>query len=78
MLTKERIKKPRIVGYWAILITPQQDMLKFGQDGNVVFPHKRPREALAACRNLKVHEPDCRCYILRVFNNGQMKTFDYE
>ena len=70
--------KPRVKGYWAIQITPQLEMIKFGVDGDCKFPHKRASQALAACRNLKEAEPDCRYYILRVFDNGQMKTFDYE
>jgi len=77
MLTR-RITKPHVMGYWAIQITPQLDMIKFGLDGDNKFPHKRPREALTTCRNLKLQEPDCRYYILRVFSNGQMKTFDAE
>lgn len=77
MLTR-RITKPRIVGYWAIQITPQMDMIKFGENGDTVYPHKTPGRAQAACFNLKAKEPDCRYYILRVFDNGQMKTFDAE
>ena len=77
MLTR-RITKPHVMGYWAIQITPQLDMIKFGIGGDNKFPHKRPAQALAACRALKESEPDCRYYVLRVFDNGQMKTFNYE
>lgn len=77
MLTR-RITRPHIMGYWAIQITPQQEMIKFGADGDTKYPHKTARQAITACRNLKESDPDCRYYILRVFDNGQMKTFDYE
>lgn len=70
--------RPRIVGYWAMQITPSLEMIKFGIDGDNKFPHKRPAAALTACRNLKETDPDCNYYILRIFDNGQMKTFDAE
>jgi len=72
------LTKPKIVGYWAVQVTPQMDLIKFGQDGDTIVPYKRPGAAMAQLRYLKREEPDCRYYILRVFDNGQMKTFDYE
>ena len=77
MLTR-RITKPRIVGYWAVQVTQQMDLIKFGIDGDTKFPYKRPGQAVAQLRYLQEQEPRCRYYLLRLFDNGQMKTFDYE
>lgn len=67
--------KPKIVGYWAVQVTPQLDLIKFGKDGDTVLPEKSPSQAIKRCMVLKKQEPNCQYYILRMFDNGQMKTF---
>jgi hypothetical protein len=33
--------KPKIVGYWAVQVTPQLDLIKWGKGGDTVYPDFR-------------------------------------
>lgn len=70
--------RPRCVGYWVIQITPQQDLIKFGLNGDNKHPFKHPVGAVAEVNYLKRQDPKSRYFMLRVFDNGQMKTFDFD
>lgn len=69
--------KPKIVGYWAVEVTPQMDLIKYGKGGDVVFPYSRPSQAVKQCQALMEHSISS-FYLLRVFDNGQMKTFEVD
>jgi len=73
-----QLTKPRCVGYWAVQVTPQMDLIKWGHDGDTVKPYKTSNQALAQLKFLCKQEPNCNYYMLKLFDNGQMKTFDYE
>lgn len=70
--------RPKCVGFWAVQVTPQMDLLKFGEDSDTIHPYKTAKAAMAELSFLKGVDPNSRYYILRLFSNGQMKTFDYE
>jgi hypothetical protein len=38
--------KPKIVGYWVVQVTKGMELLKYGKDGDLIFPHKYPSQAL--------------------------------
>ena len=74
-------KKPKHVGTWVFAVTPQQEFMKWGKDGDTVFPYPPDdEEALAQAKYLSecpLHKTDI-IFILHVFNNGQMKQFEYD
>ncbi len=79
-MTKIKKARPKVVGWWAVEVTPQQDLIKFGQDGDTVRPYKTAEEAMDQIEYLKENELDdkCRYYMLKVFNNGQMVTYEQD
>ncbi len=70
--------KPHCVGYWAVQITPQLDLIKFGLEGDNKHPFKTAAQAIAEVNHLKRQDPKSRYFMLRLFDNGQMKTFDFD
>lgn len=67
---------PKLVGCWVVGVSPQQDLMKWGRDGDTEYPYGTREEALEQANYLKEsigHEED-RFYILNVFENGQMRT----
>ena len=78
----KNIKKPKLVGVWILAVTPQQELIKWGLNGDTVFPFPPEDETIVrkCADNLQksdTHKDDV-FYILHVFDNGQMKQFTYE
>lgn len=74
------MKKPKLVGIWVFVVTLDGDLMKFGQGSDTKFPfkpkHKKKVIKLAKkISKMKIHVNDT-FYILEVFNNGQIKTYD--
>ncbi len=68
--------------FWAVAVTPQQDLIKWGLDGDNKRPYssyKRAEEQLKDVQKsvLRTGKED-RYYVLRVFANGCMKTFEVD
>jgi hypothetical protein len=77
MKTATRVR-PKVVGYWAMMVTPQMDMIKYGRNGDVKRPYKTPDEALDTMTYLYDNYNDCRFYMLKVFNTGHMVTYELD
>jgi hypothetical protein len=75
------MKEPRHVGTWVFAATPQGDIIKWGKDGDTVFPYspddKEAVEQVKFLTESKLHKKD-RLYIAHVFNNGQIKHFEWD
>jgi len=73
--------KPLHVGTWVVCCTPEGDLIKWGKDGDTEFPFppddKDAQKQLNFLLNSKLHAKDV-FYILHVFSNGQIKTWDTE
>lgn len=67
----------KVVGYWAVQVTPCMELIKFGLRGDNKYPFKSPHNAVKTLNHLYNHEPDCGYYMLKVFDNGQMVTYQY-
>jgi hypothetical protein len=71
----------RHVGTWVAVCTPEQDFIKWGRHGDTIYPYPPDDvEALEMARHVArsdVHEND-RIYVLRVFDNGQMLTLEFD
>jgi hypothetical protein len=61
-----------------MMVTPQMDLIKYGRNGDVKRPYKTPDEALDNMMYLYDNYTDCRFYMLKVFNTGQMVTFELD
>lgn len=68
---------PQHVGTWVLAIS-DGELMKWGKDGDTIFPFPPDdKDAILTAKHLlksKIHRYDT-IYILRVFNNGQMKQF---
>lgn len=74
-----QMEEPKPVGYW-VMSSQAGEIIKWGLNGNTVFPYSRLEDAVEQAKSLT--EPTEamgeRFYIITVFNNGQMKTEEYE
>ena len=71
--------EPEVAGYWVFAIDPMGELMKWGLNGNTVFPYHRIENAEAQAQYLHgsdTHRNDT-IYIVTVFNNGQMKQEEY-
>lgn len=68
---------PKHVGTW-VLVVEGGELTKFGKDSDTKFPY--PPDDKDALKEAKYQatEGDSTIYILHVFDNGQMKQFEYE
>jgi hypothetical protein len=69
-------RKPKLVGVWVAAVTPQLDLIKWGKDGDTEYPYPTRRQAVNQAQYLcstDTHRDD-RFYLLKVFDNGQMRT----
>ncbi len=71
---------PNHVGTWVFACTPGGEFIKWGKDGDTVYPYPPDnKEAQLQARFLaesSIHKEDT-IYILHVFDNGQMKQYSY-
>ena len=74
-----QLEESKPVGYW-VLSSQTGELMKWGLNGNTVFPYSRLEDAVEQAKALT--EPTEamgeRFYIATVFSNGQMKTEEYE
>ncbi len=69
-------KEPVHVGTWVVM-APY--LTKYGLDGDSEFPYPPDdREALEQAKYLYDSDRSSEIYLLHVFNNGQMRTFEYD
>ncbi len=73
-------KKPKLAGIWVFACTPQGEFMKWGKDGDTVYPFKTKAAALRQAEYISKSDShvDDVIYILHVFDNGQMKQWYYE
>ncbi len=67
---------PKEVGCWVACCTPELDFIKWGIDGDTIYPYPTYEEALDQAKYLKEHpcHKTDKFYILVMFENGQMRT----
>jgi len=69
---------PKHVGTW-VMVVEDGALIKFGKDSDTEFPcdpdDKEAVEIAVQFAKCNIHE---HIYIAHVFDNGQMKTFEYE
>jgi len=71
---------PELVGIWVVACNSHREFIKWGLDGDTEFPFPPAQEdeALAQARYVTDSDRLLRVHILHVFNNGQIKQFDFE
>lgn len=73
--------KPKHVGTWVLAVLDGGEITKWGKDGDTEFPYPpKSGEALAQAKYLAAlpeHSEDT-FYMLNVFDNGQMKQFEFD
>lgn len=78
---KKKPVKPKHVGTWVLAVMQDGEITKWGKDGDTIFPYPpNDRQAVKQAKYLtgsKTHKDD-RFYILHIFNNGQMKQFEFD
>ena len=75
-MPKPNYRKCGQVAFWTVAVTPQLDLIKWGEHGNTIkgFDTYDEAEAQAhASRQSGLHNND-RFFILNVFPNGQIRT----
>lgn len=69
---------PKHVGTW-VMVVQEGDLTKFGKDSDTEFPcAPDDKEAVEIATQLTKCNLYEHIYIAHVFDNGQMKTFDFE
>jgi len=74
-------RKPKLVGIWVMAALRGKnlpELTKWGLDGDTEFPYPPDQEAEAVAQAKFVRDQaHGRIYILHVFDNGQMKQYEY-
>jgi hypothetical protein len=69
---------PKHVGTW-VMVVEDGDLIKFGKDSDTEFPcDPDDKEAMEIAEQFAKCDIHSHIYIAHVFDNGQMKTFEYE
>lgn len=69
--------EPVHVGTWVLAVDEMRDIVHWGADGETGMPYPPDdKDALAQAEFL--WEPDSPVWLMRVFDNGQVKTFEFE
>lgn len=80
-MAKSKSREPKKVGTWVLACTPQGELIKWGKDGDTVMPYPPDdKDAVDQARHVAAdgaHKDDT-LYILHVFDNGQMKQFEFD
>lgn len=78
ILVKMMNNTPKLVGIWVVGITPEQDMITWGIDGDSIYPFPNNKDAedqVSYLMSSITHKND-RFYLMHVFNNGQIKLYE--
>jgi hypothetical protein len=72
------MKRPKRVGYWVLAAYFDGDLIKWGHDGGTERPYRTLKEARLQAAYLASDGGDRRLWIAHVFENGRMRTEEFE